>query len=169
MKELLSFLVLVIISTFQMYSQNSVALRIEKIDSKLLKPGETVIVGVYSEKKTDGIGGFQIYIEFDRSVLEFVNVLNKHTEFEKEWLSNNSDCCFAANWLTLEKGGLVLIAGEKLFDLEFTYMGGETNIDWQFEQIIKDNKITQGQTMFIDSQAKEIELELKNGCVCKMN
>jgi hypothetical protein len=167
MKRIFLFAYLTLIIQIGLIAQGAITLRIDKINVKTLNPGDKVLVGVFCDNQTGGLGGFQLYIDFDRSVLEFKNSINKHPFFNIEWIENFSNCCYASNWLTLEKGGVNFKPGEKLFDLEFVYKGGETTLIWQKEQIIKEDRIVQGQTMFIDGQAMEKELKLIDGCVCK--
>ncbi|MCF8369966.1 MAG: hypothetical protein K9G76_13070 [Bacteroidales bacterium] len=142
------------------------SLSIEKKNSAEFKKGDKVVIGVFATTQTKPIGGFQLYIQYDNEILSYSDVLNKHSAFSKEWVSNDNTRFFSANWLTLDPKGLTFKKGDKLFDLEFTYLGGETDLIWQTKQKIDNGSLVQGETMFIDTQAGIITLELINGCFC---
>ncbi|MCD4694806.1 MAG: hypothetical protein K8S16_01095, partial [Bacteroidales bacterium] len=118
-------LIAAIIISFGLSAQD-ISLSIEKKSIDELQKGDKVLIGVFVQNQSKPIAGFQLYVEYDSIVLTYSNVLNKYSAFSNEWISNDNGYFFAANWLTLDPKGLNFKGREKLFDLEFTYHGGET-------------------------------------------
>ena len=166
MKKLFVLTILVCGITIYGYSQEVNILRVEKINTQNLTRGDIVTIGIYIDTYAEKIGALQLYLEYDRKVLDFAQDVNIHPEMASEWMSNDSEHFYASNWLTTEPKGVKFVEGDKLFDLEFKYLGGETDITWQTEQIVEDGKVVNGSTLMYNSSGELLPLTLMPGCVC---
>ena len=163
------FLIILILSStwIQVISQESITLRVSEIDITDKLPGDTLYVSVFCDEVSDVIMGWQIYLLYDEDVLEYVSLNYKQTNMAGDWFENDLGYMWAANWLDPTFKGVSLYPGEKLFELAYVYLGGQTDINWGLEVINEGGKLIKGETMVADSKVKPFKLNLIKGCICK--
>jgi hypothetical protein len=145
--------------------QGEISLRIGDIDSRTLNPGDKVNVPVYCDNISGSIGGWQFYIHFDSNVLKFNKVINKHHVFQGDWFENVIGNLWAANWYDEALVG-VEIGKELIFELEFEFLGGQSQITWSLKSEKEHDVLLGGETLVINMKAEAFKTELINGCVC---
>lgn len=166
MKRILLLGKFVILWALFLNAQESATLRIGEVDVSGYNKGDKIIVPVYCDVHTGKIAAFQLYIAYDHSVLTFQKTSYINPKFQKDCIENNTENFWTANWMGDNIEEISLNQNEKIFELEFIYQGGQTDLEWETEQVVKDRVIVKGETMVINAIPEEFEVNLINGCVC---
>jgi hypothetical protein len=153
--------------TVQVFSQQTATFEIGKLENEQLTIGDKIVIPVYCSQITDAITGWQIYIMWDKEVLKYKGLKKSTIAFQGSWFENNINNLFAANWLDPTFEGVKLSEGEKLFELEFIYLGGQSDVYWSMKEKKENNLLVEGETKFIAGDFKEFSCNLINGCICE--
>lgn len=148
------------------FSQNSITLRVSETDISDKQVGDTLLISVFCDEVSDVIMGWQIYLLYDEDVIKYNSLDFKQSNMSGDWFENNIGNMWAANWLDPTFIGVGLFPGEKIFELVFIYLGGQTDITWGMESITEEGRIIKGETMVADGSVKPFKLNLINGCIC---
>ncbi len=121
--------------------QSYATFRLGSTDASTLSPGDQVYVPVYCDDISGPMNCLQMLINFDHNVLDwngsFANPLpgvqNFHPNFPYgtpigSWMFNDNGTSLTAIWDSWNLGSIN--PGETFFELIFTYLGGETILDW---------------------------------------
>jgi len=164
------FIIIIILSSswIHVISQDSMTLRVSEIDITDKQIGDTLYISVFCDDASDVIMGWQIYLLFDEDVVRYISLDYKQPDMSgDDWFDNSLGYMWAANWLDPTFKGVGLYPGEKLFELSFAYLGGQTDITWGKEAINEEGLLIKGETMVANSKVKPFKLNLINGCICK--
>ena len=152
-----------------LFAQDKTSLTIEKINSTLLKPGDKITVPVYLQSPEKDLSSFQLYLKYDQEVLTYQKIDNVNPLIKDKWYDNHTPNFIAGLYLDDKRVGIHFDGYSHLFDVEFIYNGGQTDIKWDTESKIEDGVMYDGITKFtvIDNKV-DVPLELNNGCVCPL-
>lgn len=180
-KILLLCIVLTLFGKFTQSQTYSATLSIGKVDVSALKPGVEVVVPVKLVTKSGGmIAGFQFFIEFDHSLLEWkgtyekpltgVKDFEKNMPFSSEWLFNDNGNSMVAIWTDPKTTGVPMDNGNLFFSYIFTYKGGlkpgmESPLVWENESKIENNKVVKGVTEMYSEKLDYFILTKENGSI----
>lgn len=142
------------------------ALRIGTIDNSDLNPGDIISVPVYFDEVTQAVTLFQMYITFDQTVLKYVSTKNINASFEEGWRDNLTENFFAVVYIDINRNGKMSDQIGKLFELEFMYNGGETELLFGTVTKVEDNVRVTGETQLMGTNESILPIKLVNGCVC---
>jgi len=168
MKRILLLGKFVILWALFLNAQELTTLRIGEIDVSGYNKGDKIVVPVYCDNLSDDIGALQLYITYDQSVLDYQKVSYIHPKIEEEWRDNNTENFWAAVWISMTRQTVFFNPGDKICELEFIYVGGQTDLVWGKENETIEGRIIKGETKIIDLNSQVFSLNLINGCVCNL-
>ncbi|MCD4790501.1 MAG: T9SS type A sorting domain-containing protein [Bacteroidales bacterium] len=142
MNKLFLFIVFSIFST-TISSQDYAVFRLGSTDVSTLSVGDTVYVPVYCDDISDNlILGFELGFSYNDQVIIWngnpnqqsgiTNINPIFTNNPPDWLFNVFNNNFALSWVDPTWMGVSLNSGELLFELVFTYSGGETELVFNY-------------------------------------
>jgi len=165
MKNVLLIIVL-FVAMLGVDAQEICALRIGTIDNSDLKQGDIISVPVYIDEVTQTVTLFQMYITFDQTVLKYISTKNIKSSFKEGWRDNLTENFFAAVYIDVNRDGKISDQIGKLFELEFKYIGGETELLFGTVTEVVDNVRVAGEVQLIGLDESILPVKLVNGCVC---
>ena len=185
MKTLIVVVFAVFILNTLAYNQTYTAtLAIDNVDISNLNQGDEIVIPVKLVKKSGGkIVGFQLFIEYDHSIITWKGshenplngIINFHMNLpylKQNWLFNDNGIFLAVSWSDDTSPGIEILDGEILFEYIFTYNGGlnkneELELVWgtTFQQ--EEGKVVRGETEMYSDLFDNYELTLINGRIWK--
>lgn len=145
MRKLLVYLFTFSILSLSIYSQNQISIpNLKKDTGEIVIPIETSNLGE--------IGSFTIKLDYDSSVLEFAGFKNNPFEMSSNFLYSQNNGKLNFVWFSVNP---VLIT-EKLFEIKFQYLGGETPISFVGTNEITDGLANPLQVQFVDGSIAPI-------------
>ncbi len=138
MNKLFLFIVFSIFCT-TISSQDYAVFRLGSTNAYNLSVGDTVYVPVYCDDISDNlIPGFELEFNYNNQVIMWNGTPNQQygitninpvfTNSPADWLFNVFNNNFGVSWVNPTGMGVSLNSGELLFELVFTYSGGETEL-----------------------------------------
>jgi len=149
-------------------AQEVSSIKIENIDSEDLKKGDTVSVSVTFNNVMEEISSFQLYINYNKEVVEYLSTENVNELFKGSWTDNATDFVYAAVFINFQGRGLVIADRKTICEIKFLYKGGETELGWGKERKENETTLIEGETIFTTWDNKNLGADLINGCVCKL-
>lgn len=146
--------------------QEALTLSIDKIDSKSLSKGDKVSVKIELDKTSFRLSSFQLYIKFDQVVLEYQETKQINSKFGGNWHDNIINDLYAALFVDLTQTGFEVSEKIVLCELEFIYLGGDTDLKFGTENQRVDEVLRNGETKFTDLSNNNMPLNLLDGCIC---
>lgn len=156
----------ILLSAF-LYGQEVTTLTIDKIDISNLNIGDKISINLNITNLEYKPSSFQLYIEYDNKVLEYVSTTNINEQIKKGWQENNNKNVYAAVCMDLSRKGFDLAKQELMCTLEFIYKGGESKLNWSTESVTEGGILKMGSTTFTDVGNNTMSVNLINGCVCE--
>ena len=146
--------------------QEALTLSIDKIDTKLLSKGDKVSVKIELDKTSFQLSSFQLYVKFDQAVLEYQKTKQVYSHFSDNWNDNVITDLYAALYIDLNRTGFEVLEKIVLCELEFIYLGGNSNLKFGAKEERVNEILRSGETIFTDFSNNNIPLNLLDGCIC---
>lgn len=122
---------------------------IDDYDATGMALGSIINVPVIATMGYNGVGSMQFSILYDSLVLTPVvqsvtnvgltNLLAATTANGGEWLSGISNQTINCNWFDPSFSGINILTGDTLFELQFTYIGGNSDLEFGISNYVYDN------------------------------
>jgi hypothetical protein len=155
---------------------------IDKVSVATCKQGDKIIVPVRLIEKSDGlISGFQLFIEFDHTLLTWKGTwenpeagiikINEATPYNaNDWLFNDNSKQVVGIWIDPSFKGVNIKANEVIFEVVFIYnggllSGGTSKLSWGRTLEQMDGKVVRGNTEMFSDSLQYFELELIDGAL----
>ena len=165
MKKTLLFVVAALFSIL-VQSQEMSVFSIDRVSTEGYNVGDIIDVPVYFDDLSQPIALFQIFFEFDHSVLEYVETKDINPAFDDGWRDNHTPDFYAVVFLDMNKKGKIEKQLGKVCTLSFKYLGGDTDIKWGTKDEFVEKVKKMGVTKYIAVYNSTPEVRLIDGCVC---
>ncbi len=161
MKNLILSLVMLFVGSGMVMGQTA-TLSVEAADP--VNPESIVNFQIKCDVIDDEVSTFQWFFQYDPEVLTPVDITNYHEDFPHyEWMNNLNyeKDVIILTWLSTKATNQEMKTGEVICELQFKYIGGETELKWVVERDITKAKKKILTAMWTD-KGVVYDLTLKN-------
>lgn len=151
---------------FYLSGQEVVTLSIDKVDAKNLSKGDVVSVKIHLNQTSFVLSSFQLYMKYDPAVLKYQKTKKVNGYLSDNWHDNDNIGLYAGLYIDMTRVGFKVSENLIICEVEFVYLGGETDLLFGKENLIEGDVLKNGLTKFTDLTNSIITLNLVEGCVC---
>lgn len=151
---------------FYLSGQEVVTLSIDKIDAKTLSKGDVVSVNIHLDNSSFVLSSFQLYMKYDPDVLEYQKSKKVNGHLSDNWHDNDNNGLYAGLYIDMSRVGFKVSEKIIICEVEFVYLGGETDLLFGKENVREGDVLKNGLTKFTDLTNSNITLNLIEGCIC---
>lgn len=162
------FILVICVSLIGLYlsGQETVTLSIDKVDTQSLSKGDTVSVKIYLDQTSFVLSSFQMYMNYDPTVLKYNKTKQVNGHFAKNWHDNNNIGLYAGVYIDMARAGFKVSEKFIICEIEFIYQGGNTDLTFGTENEREGDVLKNGQTKLADLSNSTVPLNYISGCVC---
>jgi len=151
---------------FYLSGQEVVTLSIDKIDAKSLSEGDVVSIKIHLDKTSFVLSSFQLYMKYDPAVLKYQKTKQVNGHLSNNWHDNDNIGLFAGLFVDMNQVGFKVSENIIICEVEFVYLGGETDLIFGTENVREGDVLKNGLTKFTDLTNSNMPLNFLEGCLC---
>jgi len=142
MRKFLLFISLMVFSTI-IFAQATATLRAGSTNLTGITPGSKIYLPLIVDDKTANlVTGYQFFVDYDHTVLQWdgsitnptpgVSYFNPNFPYSpSEYLFNDNGTAIIVSYVDGTYNGKVINPGETFITFKFTYLGGQTTLNWE--------------------------------------